>query len=195
MIVALRGRLEAVEGGSVVVAVGPLSLRVFMPLREREGLGPPGSEVHLYTELVVRPEEIALYGFASPQSARMFRLLQEVSGVGPRLALALLAHRSPDDIAHALQEGDANALAQVPGIGRKTAGRLVVELGPRIRKEWGPVAVGGTRGQAGPDREVVDALVALGYTPAEARRAVEGLPADLPLEERVRQALRRLAQP
>lgn len=194
MIVGLRGRLEAVEPGAVVVAVGPLSLRVKVPLREMGALGPVGEEVRLHTEPVIRPEEVALYGFTSPASARMFRLLQEASGVGPRHALALLSHRAPEEIARAILEGDTEALARVPGIGQKTAGRLVVELRSRIRKEWGEgvVPVGGG---VGADREVVDALVALGYTPTEARQAVEGLPADLPLEERVRQALQRLARP
>lgn len=191
MIVAVRGLLEATGEDWVHVRIGGVSLRVFVPPSAVGELGPVGQEVHLHTHLVVRDDGFTLYGFASPDALRLFQLLLGVGGIGPRLALGLLSALGPYNLAAAIASGDEVALSQVSGVGRKMAGRIVLELGERLQQEGVPVTAAGT-----PDGELVAALMALGYSAQEARQALASpeLSADAPVEERLRQALQRLGR-
>ncbi|MBI2873340.1 MAG: Holliday junction branch migration protein RuvA [Chloroflexi bacterium] len=190
MIAAVRGVLEQRSTDSVVVVVGGVSLRVYVPSSSLESLGEVGDGVRLFTHLVVREDALSLYGFATEEARRVFELLLSVSGVGPRIALVVLSAMGPQEVALAIASGDADALGRVPGVGKKRAARLVLELRGRLEKERGAVEVGAP----GPGPvDAVTALVALGYTPSEARQAMAGLEPGLPLEERVRRALQHLA--
>ncbi len=189
MIVALHGTLEMRGADWVQVQVGGVSLRVYVPPSAVGEFGPADSEVHLHTHLLIRDDAFALYGFADAESLHLFQLLLGVSGIGPRLGLALLSALGPYNLAAAIASGDEVALTQVTGVGRKTAGRIVLELGERLRQQGVPITEAGAA-----DGETVAALMALGYSAQEARSALASLdmPADAPPEERLRQALRRL---
>ncbi|MBI2918842.1 MAG: Holliday junction branch migration protein RuvA [Chloroflexi bacterium] len=190
MIVALRGRIEALGTDSVTVQVGGFSLRVQAPASTLSTLGRPGSEARLHTHLYLREDVLALYGFATEEELAVFERLLTVPRVGPRLALALLSTLGAAELVAAVAAGDIERLAQVPGIGKKTASRLVLELKGKL--ESLAVATAGPRDE---NAEVLAALTSLGYSAAEAREAVKSLPnGDLPVEERLRQALQRLSR-
>ena len=190
MIAAIRGVLEQRGVDHVVVAVGGVSLRVFAPVTTLDGLPPTGQQVRLHTSLLVREEEVHLYGFATEEGRRLFDMLIAVSSVGPRLALAVLSAMTPEQAALAIASGDADALSRAPGVGKKTAQRVILELRGRLEQEWGAAAPAA----AGDGADAVTALLALGYTPAEARQALAGEDRpELPLDERVRRALQRMA--
>jgi Holliday junction DNA helicase RuvA len=190
MITAIRGILETTSSDWVQVQVGGVSLQVYVPASTIGEIGPTGSTIHLHTHLAVKDDAFTLYGFASAEGLRIFQLLLGVSGIGPRLALALLSALGPYNLAAAIGSGDEAALYQVSGVGKKTAGRIVLELGERLQKEGMPVSDGGV-----PDSETVSALMALGYSTQEARNAlrISDLPPDASMEERLRQALQRLS--
>jgi len=191
VIAAIEGTLELRGSDWAVVKVGGISLRVHVSSSTLSQLGAPGDTVRLLTHLHWREDSVALYGFASQQELELFRLLLTVSGVGPRLALAILSGMDCERLATSIASGNVDLLAQLPGVGKKMASRLVVELKAKLEKEWGGV---GTY-LSGDSADVAAALVGLGYSVAEAARAVDGLPAsaDLSLEEKVRIALQRLA--
>ena len=191
MITAVAGTLEAKGADWVQVRIGGgISLHVSVPASTIEDLGSPGDEVRLHTRLYVRDDQPVLYGFASPEALRLFQLLNGVSGIGPRTSLALLSSLGPQSLITAVASGDVEALSRVPGVGRKSAGRLVLDLKGKLQIEELTQAPG--TDESG---NVVSALMALGYSANEARRAAEGTgSADgVPLEERVRRALQRLA--
>ena len=192
MIASLRGRLEHIDAEGVVISLGGISLRVQVPLSVMERLGGVGEVVELFTSLQVREDSLTLYGFDRDQGRRLFELLLTVSGVGPRHALSLLSTQPPEGLAAAIISGDTAALARAPGVGRRIAERLVVELHDHLEREWGAVPAPARSA----DGDVVAALMALGYSAAEARRASGALSQeqDLPLEERVRRALQELGQ-
>ena len=195
MIASVRGVLEGRDASSLVVNVGPVSLRVSAPATTLERVGAVGGAVHLHTHLHVREDELTLYGFHTDDARRMFEHLIAISGVGPKLALAVLSALHPETLASVVAARDAAALARVPGVGRKTAERLVLELKERLEREWGAGIP--AYESAGPQAEdVVAALMALGYSTVEARRAAaqagDGA-GELPLEDRVRRALQTLA--
>jgi Holliday junction DNA helicase RuvA len=188
---ALRGALEAVGTDWVVVGVGGVSLQVFVPPSAVESLGPPGSQVRLHTHLSVREDNLSLYGFPTVAGLRLFELLLAVSGVGPRTALSLLSTLSPEALAVAIATEDATTLSTAPGVGKRTAARVILDLKGKLEQEWAVPATA-PRDARG---DVVEALLALGYSPTEARRAVAAVPQDpsLSLEEQVREALQHLA--
>ncbi|GBD11937.1 Holliday junction ATP-dependent DNA helicase RuvA [bacterium HR23] len=191
MIRVVRGRLEAIGPDRVVVEVGPVSLEVQVPASAVSALGSVGSPVCLYTHLAIRDERPVLYGFPSDEGRRLFELLLTVSGVGPRLALALLSHLGPREAVTAIARGDVNALAKAPGVGQKTASRIVLELKGRLEKDLSSLP------EAPADqRDLLSALLALGYSRQEAREAVQAVSAGsaLPLEERLRRALEHLGE-
>ena len=183
MIASLRGRVVARRLDGVVLdvnGVGYLVQTTQRALRKSQG----GEEVALDTYLHVREDALQLYGFAEPAERELFELLLSVSGVGPKVALAILSNSTPSDLRRAIALEDTTRFVAIPGIGKKTAQRVVLELKERL----GPVeGVGEARGQ-----ELVarDALVELGYSVAEAERALAGTDPELAPEERVRQALR-----
>jgi holliday junction DNA helicase RuvA len=192
MIVALEGILESRGIDSVVVKVGPLNLLVSVPGSTLGRLGTVGDKVHLHTHLYVREDIIALYGFASADELALFQNLISVSGIGPKAALAFLSTLNVEQLASAIVGGNVDLLTQVPGIGKKMAGRVVLELKGKLEKGWAGVV---TPALTPEDTDVVAALTTLGYSLKEATQAVAGLPnaEELDLEEKVRLALRQLA--
>ena len=193
MIAGVRGILEATGPDWVQVRVGgSVSFQVSVPASTIEELGDIGDEVHLHTRLYVRDDEAVLYGFSSPEALRIFQMLNGVSGIGPRTSLAMLSTLGPQSVIEAIGTGDLDSLSKVPGVGKKSAGRMVLELSSKFSElelAAGP-ALGG-----GDDGSVVSALMALGYTATESRRALGSLDglAGQPLEEKVRRALQQLA--
>ena len=193
MIACLRGRLIEVLPDGAVIDVGGVGYRVFLTPKALASL-PRGGEVLVHTVTYVREDALALYGFLSADERHAFELLLSASGVGPRLALALLSVHSPDALRRAVSADDAAALTLVPGIGRKGAARLVLELKGKLGDGAPelPADPGGRPAYA----EVREALAALGYAPAEIKAALESLPEDagtLPTQELLRLALRGLA--
>jgi len=192
MIVALEGILDSRGIDSAVVKVGPLSLLVYVPGSTLSRLGTVGDKVHLHTHLYVREDNISFYGFASADELALFQNLISVSGIGPRAALAFLSTLNVDQLASAIVSGNVDLLTQVPGIGKKMAGRVVLELKGKLEKGWAGAV---TPALTPDDADVVAALTTLGYSLKEATQAVAGLPnsEELDLEEKVRLALRQLA--
>ena len=194
MITGITGVLEARGADWVQVQVGgSVSLRVSCPASTAQGLGDIGQRVRLHTRLYVRDDELVLYGFSSADSLSLFQMLNGVSGIGPRTSLSLLSSLEPGELADAIAAGDVDALSRVPGVGKRSAGRLVLEL----RGKLPAVEMGRDGGGLAPghDPEAVEALMALGYGGPEARRMVAALDgaAGLSLEERVRRALQQSA--
>lgn len=170
MIASLRGRLVQREPAALVVEVGGVGYLVEVPLGVFERLPAIGTEVLLHTELVVREDAWSLYGFDSPVDRVIFRRLLGASGVGARLALALLSALGPQRTVRAVRERDLAALSTVPGIGRKKAERIALELADRFDDL--PAGDGDVPGRGSPAADAVRALVALGYPVAAAETAV-----------------------
>ena len=192
MIASLRGRLLEVLADGAVLEVGGVGYRVFLTPKALAGL-PRDGEVLVHTVTYVREDTLALYGFTSTDERRAFEQLLGATGVGPKLALAVLSVHSPDALRRAVSAGDADALTLVPGVGRKGAARLVLELRGKLGEgdPEPPVEAGGRPAYA----EVREALGALGYGPAEVKAALAGLPPDAgerSTEELLRLALRGL---
>ena len=192
MIVALEGVLESRGIDSAVVRVGPLSLNIYIPGSTLSQLGSVGDKVNLHTHIYLREDNIALYGFATAEELGLFQNLISVSGVGPKAALGLLTALNPERLVSAISGDSIDLLSQVPGIGKKMAGRIILELKGKLQKEWGTIVVPSL---AQEDADVVAALTSLGYSLREATKAVSDLSGSrgLDLEERVRLALRQLA--
>jgi len=183
MISLLRGRVAARTLDGVVLEVNGVGYRVQTTLRAlRKAQG--GGEVTLDTYLHVREDALQLYGFAEPAERELFEHFLSVSGVGPKVALAILSGSTPADLRRAIVLEDITRFVAIPGIGKKTAERVVLELKEKI----GPVDSVGVV----PGHELVarDALVELGYSLPEAERALASTDPEAPPEERVRQALR-----
>ncbi len=192
MIAGLDGTLEQVGADSAIVKVAGISFQVFMPASALSRLGSPGDRVRLYTHLHLKEDATALYGFSAQQEVDLFRMLISVSSVGPRSALSLLSCLSADELAAAILGSNLDLLTRAPGIGRKTASRLVLELKSKLEKGWG-----GLEGVSiSPESaDIVGALMALGYSAADANRAAAvPVSEDTALEDRIRLALRYLAR-
>ena len=187
MIVGVNGVLRAVGPDWVHIQVGGVSLQVFVPASAIGELGSIGDSVSLHTQLRMQNEQPVLYGFVSQSSLELFGLLNGVSGIGPRLSLALLSSLGVDRLYEAISAEDVAALSDAPGVGRRTAGRIILELKGKLADHQ-PESV---PGQIGDDADVVAALTALGYSPSEARQAVSNLDRnpDLSVDERIRLAL------
>jgi holliday junction DNA helicase RuvA len=178
MIASVRGEVLALGLDHAVVEVGGVGLAVHATPNTLAGLR-RGEQARLATALVVREDSLTLFGFADAEERELFALLQTVSGVGPRLALATLAVLAPDALRRALADGDHTALTRVPGIGRKGAERLVLELRDKVTAAApsgpaAPVAPAAT----GPRGQVVEALVGLGFAAKPAEAAVDAVLAD-----------------
>jgi holliday junction DNA helicase RuvA len=186
MISTLRGRLEATGTDWAIVEVNGIGFHVFMPTSAMVTLGKPGSPVHLFTHLHVREDNLALYGFSSFEELGLFQILIGVSGIGPKLALAMLSSMKTEHLIAAIASGNADMLTTVPGIGKKIAARLVLELKDKIGVSTAVIPLQVTEGSA----DVIAALTSLGYSIVEANRAVVSLPdSSLSLEEKVKLAL------
>lgn len=187
MIASVRGVLAAKGKGQIVVETGGLGLRLLVPAHLLDQLD-PGQEVSLVTHLHMRENEWTLYGFATVEELELFELLMTVPGVGPRVALNLMSNLPPEALRQAIAQGDLDSLSRVPGIGRKIAQRLVLDLRDKIGATTGVAApfLGLTAAEA----EVISGLTSLGYSVMEAEEAVRALPdTKLSLEEKLRLAL------
>lgn len=182
------------EGITVRVDGTGLGVLVQVPGHTRDALGAPGREVSLYTHLQSRENDIALYGFATADELRLFHLLIGVSGVGPKGALALLTGLPGDSIWEAIAGGDVERIRGAPGIGAKTAGRIIIDLKGRLPEHISAGVPAASLLSA--DEEVIAALMSLGYTQAEASAAASRLPGDgsLSLEDKIRLALSSFSQ-
>jgi len=187
VIVGVRGILAAVGPNWVHIQVGGVSLQVFVPSTAIGELGSIGDAVILHTQLRMQNEQPVLYGFNTQISLELFGMLNSVSGIGPRLSLALLSSLGVTRIYEAISAEDVAALSDAPGVGRRTAGRIVLELKGKLADHQ----LESVPSQSGDDGDVVAALTALGYSPSEARQAVNNLDrsSDLTVDERIRLAL------
>jgi len=191
MIGSIRGRVASKTPPQLMVEVSGVGYEIEAPMSTFFLLPSVGEEVFLLTHLVVREDAHILYGFGTHDERRLFRSLIKVSGVGPKIALALLSGISVEAFAMCVQNQDIAALTKVPGIGRKTAERLVVEMKDRLgpASETAVSTVAGPPG-ANPEAEAFGALVALGYKPAEATRLLKAAgPGTHSTEELIRRAL------
>ncbi len=188
MIASLKGTLQSLAGDGAVVDVHGIGFRVYMPTPTMSTLGAIGDEVELHTHLHLREDNVTLYGFATPEELGLFQTLIGVSGLGPRLALAMLSAMSVEKLAMAIASGGADLLSEIPGIGRKTANRIILELKEKIAAGW---LTAPPPEFAEENTEVLSALVSLGYSVREASHALATLPTDqaLTLEEKIRLAL------
>jgi Holliday junction DNA helicase RuvA len=199
MIAAVRGTLEGKTLDSALIAVGGVTLRVYAPLTTLSRLN-VGETVTLHTHFLVRQDLLALYGFATVEDRDIFEQLLTVTGVGPRAGVALLSGLSAQGLYEAVLGEDVNRLTMAPGVGKKLAARVVLELRPRFEK-MAPLGTGALVGAgtgappANVRAQVIEALTGLGYTTAQATAAVRNLPEDAggSIEDLIMRALRTLA--
>ena len=196
MIGRLRGTLEEKQPPWLLIDVNGVGYEVEAPLSVFFDLPATGQPLTLLTHLIVKEDGHSLYGFLAADDRSLFRSLLKISGVGAKLALAILSGLSVDEFVRLVNDGDTAALTRVPGIGKKTAERLIVEMRDRISDLGGgvPAALPGTepgKRSRDPLAEASEALKSLGYKPAEVSRMVREVPgsADLSAEEIIRQAL------
>lgn len=201
MISYVKGALAEKSGDRIVVEAGPVGLGIYVPLSVLEVLPPLGDEVKIYTYLQVREDDLSLYGFLNRQDLDMFRRLIGVNGIGPKGALGILSALSPDDLRLAILTGDAKAISKAPGVGAKTAQRIILDLKDKVSAEEMLASVADTdertsvplMQEAG--REAATALVALGYSNLEASKAVKNvqITEDMDAEAVLRASLKYLA--
>ena len=192
MIGSVRGRIASKTPPQVMVDVGGVGYELEAPMSTFFHLPAVGQEVSLLTHLVVREDAHILYAFATEGERRLFRSLIKVSGVGPKIALALLSGISVEAFSRCVVNEDITALTKVPGIGRKTAERLVIEMRDRLGDPAAPAGPGvvPVAVSASPESEAYGALIALGYRPAEATRLLQAAgPGTHSTEELIRRAL------
>jgi holliday junction DNA helicase RuvA len=185
MIASLEGTVLMISEDNLVVGVGGIGMRVYVP-RAVTGAARPGERLHLFTHLVVREDSLTLFGFETQEECNFFDLLLGVNGIGPRTALSVLSTLSVDAVRRAVLSEQADLFARVPGVGKKTGQKIILYLQGKV----------GTSELAGMpvldiDTEVMDALTALGYSVVEAQAALQSIPRDAPkdVESRLRLAL------
>ncbi|MGH8221091.1 MAG: Holliday junction branch migration protein RuvA [Steroidobacteraceae bacterium] len=195
MIGFLEGRVASKAPPQLTIEVGGVGYEVEAPMSTFFHLPAVGGAVRLLTHLVVREDAHILYGFGTEEERTLFRSLLKVSGVGPKIGLALLSGLTVEAFAHCVQQRDAAALTRVPGIGRKTAERLLVEMRDRLGVPGAASDTAARPPAASPAGEAFDALVALGYRPAEASRLLGAIgPGTHSTEELIRRALQSAAR-
>ena len=188
MIAGLRGKLESLGSDWAIINVGGIGFQVYMPTSTLSTLGTIGEEVQLHTHLHLREDNATLYGFASADELGLFQTLIGVSGLGPKLALAMLSAMGVEKLVMGIATGSADLLTEVPGIGKKMANRLILELREKVAAGWVTTPAAQL---AEENTDVLAALTSLGYSVAEATRAVATLPpsSNLSLEEKIKLAL------
>ena len=186
MIATLQGEIIAAKEDYLIVRTGGIGLRVFVPLIVR-GAAKLGDSIFLYTHLVVREDALTLYGFETEQDQVFFNMLLGVNGVGPRIALAILSTLSVEMIRRAVLSEQPDLFARVPGVGRKTAQKILLHLQGKVTGTLEALGLPGSD----IDSEVLDGLTGLGYSVVEAQSALQSIPRDAPkdLETRLRIAL------
>jgi Holliday junction DNA helicase RuvA len=173
MIGSLRGRIAVKALPQLLIEVGGVGYELEAPMSTFYGLPAVGEEVRLLTHLVVREDAHILYGFATAAERHLFRNLLKVSGVGPKIALAILSGTTAEGFATCVTSNDVTALTKIPGVGRKTAERLVIEMRDRLSTDELGIALPSEASVGGAEGEAFAALVALGYKPAEATRLIK----------------------
>ncbi len=195
MIAGISGVLEARRADHAIIRIGGFSLRVFAPATTLNRLGEPGAEVSLHTHFQVREDGMALYGFSGEEDRDAFERLIAVSGVGPKIALALLSSMDARTLFKAIADEDQQRLSMVSGVGKKLAAKLVLELKGKLPSL---IALGGASALPGSGNvsEALEALMGLGFSAAEAQQALLKLPQDrtMTLEEQITFALRSFAR-
>ena len=188
MIAGIEGKLQSRNAYGCVIKVGGVSFHIQTPSSTLSTLGNTGDTVALYTSMQVREDSIALYGFTTAEELDTFRILLSVTGVGPKVALSVLSAMNPGQLALAISSGNADMLCHIPGVGKKTAGRLLLELKDKIAG----IAIGTPAAEG---NELSAALLGLGYSPSEVTSAISALPAspELTIEEKIRLALQHLS--
>ena len=192
MIASVSGTVQKIEAGSLVIAVGGVGVRVFVPRTVLENVGGVGRTIGLFTHLQVREDDLTLYGFESEDDLELFEVLLSVQGVGPKVALAILGTLSPELLKSAIMREDTAVLQRVPGIGKKTAERIMFQLRDRLD-------VGDTAAAlplvSDVDADVIDILTSLGFSIIEAQTALQHVPREVrAMDERVQGALQYLDQ-
>tara|TARA_R110002049_G_scaffold287195_3_gene469141 strand:- start:754 stop:1347 length:594 start_codon:yes stop_codon:yes gene_type:complete len=194
MIGRLRGIILEKQAPDLVLDVQGVGYEVAAPMSTFCSLPAINEEVSLFTHLIVREDAQLLYGFATTRERLLFRSLLKVNGVGAKLALTILSGSDVDDFSRSVQEGDANSLTRLPGVGKKTAERLIIEMRDRLKDISGAMGlkpvVSEAASLAGAKDEAIEALISLGYKPIEADKMIRMLASDgLTTEELIRLAL------
>lgn len=191
MIASLHGVINHIGNDHLIVAVGGVGLRVFVPRTVLEDVGGVGRNISLHTHLVVRETELTLYGFESNEDLALFQLLLGVNGVGPKVGLAILSTLSPELFKNAVVREEPAVLQRVPGIGKKTAERILFQLRDRLETVSGehmPLV-------SDVDADVIELLTNLGFSIVEAQAALQNVPRDVTdVDERLQRALQYLDQ-
>lgn len=187
MIATLRGEITQIEDAAAIIETGGVGLRVFVPKPLRERMK-TGEAIFLFTQLIVREDDWKLYGFETQADRELFTILLGVDGVGPRTALAVLSTLDLDTVQRAVFSEEPDLLSRVPGVGKKTAQKMVLYLHDRLKPISGLEKIASMSDN---DSEVLAALTALGYSVVEAQTAIQSIPKDAPeeVEERLRLAL------
>jgi holliday junction DNA helicase RuvA len=197
MIGFLTGILASKQPPTLLVDVNGVGYEVEAPMSTFYALPAAGQRVSLFTHLVIREDAQILFGFAAESERRLFRALLKISGVGPKMALGILSGASVEDILRTIEAEDVAMLTRIPGIGRKTAERIIIEMRDSVKK-FGALFAGvraPALAPASPQSEAFAALVALGYKPAEVTRLLNSLEGgELPTEELIRRALKAAAK-
>lgn len=187
MIATLRGEVSQIEDNALILDVGGVGLRVFVPATLRVNLK-AGEAAFLFTHLVVREDALTLYGFESQADRELFTILLGVDGVGPKVALSVLSTMTLDAVQRAVFADEAELLSRVPGVGKKTAQKMALHLKDKLKPTD---ALARVAAMSDKDSEVLAALTSLGYSVVEAQAAIQAIPKDAPddVEERLRLAL------
>lgn len=190
MIASLSGTVLKVEESSLIVSVGGVGLRVFVPRNVLEDVGGLGRSIRLHTHLVVRETELTLYGFETEEDLQLFEVLLGVNSVGPKVALAVLGTLSPEMLKSAIVREETAVLQRVPGIGKKTAERIMFQLRDKLDVTEISTAVPLV---SDVDADVIDVLTSLGFSIVEAQAALQHVPRDVQdINDRVQLALQHL---
>lgn len=190
MIGRIRGILLEKTPPTICVDVGGVGYEIDVPMSTLYKLPDVGAEVVLHTHLQVREDAHTLYGFSSAAERSAFRALIKVTGVGARMALAVLSGMTVEELANAVTLQESGRLTRVPGIGKKTAERLLLELKGKLGADIGAVAAPASGGQS----DILNALLSLGYSAAECQKALKALPEDVDVAEGIRLALKSMAR-
>ncbi|MEM7331202.1 MAG: Holliday junction branch migration protein RuvA [Chloroflexota bacterium] len=190
MIASVAGSILDIENMSLVVAVGGVGIRVFAPKNVLENVGGVGRQIQLFTHMIVREQELSLYGFESKEDLNLFELLLGVNGVGPKVALAILGTLSPELLKSAIMKEETAVLQRVPGIGKKTAERIMFQL--RDKLDLTDITMA-TPLVSDVDADVIEILTGLGFSIVEAQSALQKLPREVTtVDERVQLSLQYL---
>ena len=188
MIAGVKGTIESLGSNWVIVDVGGISLQVFVPTSTLSTMGVVGQPTKLHTHLHVREDNLSLFGFSSAREMALFETLITVKGIGPKLGLALLSAMDVEQLTMAIASGDAALLTACPGIGKKTADRIVLELKDKVGGAW--MLTQDLEAVQG-NSEVLAALTSLGYSVTEATRAVASLPnTKMDIEDKIKLVLK-----